>query len=70
MACGEKLLLVLEYTKAAWEFSGAVANLHAKTGVSSKEQDEQMKRIIDGRRIVMEQGRITSSNPYRLPQKH
>lgn len=41
------------------EFSEAVANLHAKTGVSSKGQHEQMKRIVDGRRIVMEQGRLT-----------
>ena len=59
MACAEKLRLVLEYTKAAWQFSQVVANLHANTGSSSKEQHEQMKRIVDGRRIVMEQARLT-----------
>ena len=57
--CDEKLRLVLEWNMATEHYSDAVTNLNAKTGISAHREYEQMKRVVDDRRNVMDRARIT-----------
>ena len=58
MGCGERMRLLVEYSKAARAFSDAVLYLHARTGEMSKETYEQAKRDTDDHRIAAKQARL------------
>ena len=59
ICCDEKVRLVLEWNTATEHYSDAVTNLNASTGISAHQEYEQMKRIVEARRGVMERARFT-----------
>ena len=59
MLCDEKMRLVFERNQATQDYSNAVTNLNAKTGISAHAEYQQLKRIVDDRRIVMDQASVT-----------
>ena len=59
ICCDEKVRLVLEWNTATEHYSDAVTNLNTKTGISAHQEYEQMKRIVEARRGVMERARFT-----------
>jgi hypothetical protein len=57
--CDEKVRLVLERNQATQDYSDAVTNLNAKTGISAHQEYQQLKRIVDDRRSVMNRACVT-----------
>jgi hypothetical protein len=59
MLCDEKLRLVLERNQATQDYSNAVTNLNAKAGISAHGEYQQLKRIVDDRRSIMDRAFVT-----------
>lgn len=57
-ACPEKKRLTAEYQGATETFSQSVSDLHAKMGVSSKEEYERLQRVSEEWRVYSEQARL------------